>query len=103
MRGLAAGSLVGHGDDFLEGGHARAHLDEARLPQVTESMTESLGRRPSETAVRAFLGVDRTYLEEAFAAIRQEAGSVEAYLSTLGVDASAAEGLRAAWLEPARA
>lgn len=76
---------------------------EARLPQVTESMTESLGRRPSETAVRAFLGVDRTYLEEAFAAIRREAGSVEAYLSTLGVDASAAEGLRAAWLEPARA
>lgn len=76
---------------------------EARLPQVTESMTESLGRRPSETAVRAFLGVDRTYLEEAFAAIRREAGTVEAYLSALGVDASAAEALRAAWLEPARA
>lgn len=76
---------------------------EARLPQVTESMTESLGRRPSETAVRAFLGVDRTYLAEAFAAIRQEAGSVEAYLAGLGVDAPAAEALRAVWLEPAQA
>jgi protein tyrosine/serine phosphatase len=70
---------------------------------VTEAMTESLGRRPSETAVRAFLGVDRTYLAEAFAAIRREAGSVEAYLAGLGVDAGRAEALRRTWLEPAQA
>lgn len=73
---------------------------EARLPQVTEAMTESLGRRPSETAVRAFLGVDRAYLAEAFAAIRREAGSVAAYLEALGVDAAATARLRDLWLEP---
>jgi protein tyrosine/serine phosphatase len=81
----------------------RAARIETRLPQVTEAMTESLGRRPSETAVRAFLGVDRTYLAEAFGAIRQEAGSVEAYLAGLGLDGARVEHLRRTWLEPAQA
>lgn len=74
---------------------------EARLDLVTESMTASLGRRPSETAVRAFLGVDSSYLVEAFVAIRRETGSVEAYLADLGVDAAAAQHLRETWLETA--
>ena len=81
----------------------RAARIETRLPQVTEAMTESLGRRPSETAVRAFLGVERTYLAEAFGAIRQEAGSVEAYLAGLGLDGARVEHLRRTWLEPAQA
>ena len=81
----------------------RAARIETRLPQVREAMTESLGRRPSETAVRAFLGVDRTYLAEAFGAIRQEAGSVEAYLAGLGLDGARVEHLRRTWLEPAQA
>ncbi len=81
----------------------RAARIETRLPQVTEAMTESLGRRPSETAVRAFLGVDRTYLAEAFGAIRREAGSVEAYLAGLGLDGARVEHLRRTWLEPAQA
>jgi protein-tyrosine phosphatase len=81
----------------------RAARIETRLPQVREAMTESLGRRPSETAVRAFLGVDRTYLAEAFGAIRREAGSVEAYLAGLGLDGARVEHLRRTWLEPAQA
>jgi len=81
----------------------RAARIETRLPQVTEAMTESLGRRPSETAVRAFLGVDRAYLAEAFGAIRREAGSVEAYLAGLGLDGARVEHLRRTWLEPAQA
>jgi protein tyrosine/serine phosphatase len=81
----------------------RAARIETRLPQVTEAMTESLGRRPSETAVRAFLGVERTYLAEAFGAIRREAGSVEAYLAGLGLDGARVEHLRRTWLEPAQA
>jgi protein tyrosine/serine phosphatase len=81
----------------------RAARIETRLPQVREAMTESLGRRPSETAVRAFLGVERTYLAEAFGAIRREAGSVEAYLAGLGLDGARVEHLRRTWLEPAQA
>lgn len=81
----------------------RAARIETRLPQVTEALTESLGRRPSETAVRAFLGVERTYLAEAFGAIRREAGSVEAYLAGLGLDGARVEHLRRTWLEPAQA
>lgn len=81
----------------------RAARIEARLPQVTEALTESLGRRPSETAVRAFLGVEAAYLQEAFRSIREKAGSVEAYLAGIGVDAPTAARLREAWLEPRQA
>ena len=81
----------------------RAARIEARLAQVTEVLTQSLGRRPSETAVRAFLGVEGAYLEAAFAAIRERSGSVESYLAGLGVDDRAAGRLRELWLEPAQA
>ena len=81
----------------------RAARIEARLAQVTEALTQSLGRRPSETAVRAFLGVEGAYLEAAFAAIRERSGSVESYLAGLGVDDRAAGRLRALWLAPAQA
>jgi protein tyrosine/serine phosphatase len=70
---------------------------------VQPTLTQSLGRRPSETAVRAFLGVEAAYLEAAFAAIRERSGSVSAYLAGLGVDDRAAGRLRELWLEPAQA
>ena len=81
----------------------RAARIEARLPQVTQSLAESLGRTPSETAVRAFLGVDGAYLAAAFDAITAEHGSIEAYLARLGVDPRAAGRLREIWLEPMEA
>ena len=63
-------------------------------------MAEGLGRTPSGTAVRAFLGVDGAYLAAAFDAITAEHGSIEAYLARLGVDTRAAGQLREIWLEP---
>ena len=80
-------------DDYLLTNVA-ARVD-ARLPMVTEALETSLGKRPSETAVRAFLGVDASYLDAAFTAIRGRSGSVEAYLDVIGVDAEAREALRA--------
>jgi protein tyrosine/serine phosphatase len=81
----------------------RAARIEARLAQVTEALTQSLGRQPSETAVRAFLGVEGAYLQAAFAAIRERSGSIESYLADLGVDDRATNRLRDLWLEPAQA
>ena len=67
---------------------------EARLPTVTEALEKSLGKRPSETAVRAFLGVDASYLDAALASIRAHSGSVDAYLDQIGADADAREAIR---------
>lgn len=74
---------------------------EARLPQVTQALAESLGRTPSEAAVRAFLGVEGDFLAAAFDAIAAECGTIAAYFTRLGIDEKAAERLRALWLEPA--
>ncbi|WP_340644503.1 tyrosine-protein phosphatase [Phenylobacterium sp.] len=80
-------------DDYLLTNVA-ARVD-ARLPMVTEALEKSLGKRPSETAVRAFLGVDGVYLDAALGAIRARAGSVAAYLATIGAPAAACEAIRA--------
>jgi protein-tyrosine phosphatase len=72
---------------------------EARAPMVTKALEQSLGKTPSDVAVRAFLGVDARYLETALEAIATERGSVDAYLAELGVDAAMTERLRAKLLE----
>lgn len=74
--------------------NAAARLEE-RAPVMAKALEQQLGKTPSDVAVRAFLGVDARYLEQAFAAIEAERGSVDAYLADLGVDAAAAERLRA--------
>jgi protein tyrosine/serine phosphatase len=54
---------------------------------ATEMMRENFGREPSAAAVRAFLGVDASYLDKALAAINTQYGDLDAYLDTaLGVD-----------------
>jgi protein-tyrosine phosphatase len=68
---------------------------EQRLPMITEALEKSLGKRPSATAVRAFLGVDASYLDAAFASITSRSGSVEAYLDGIGADAATREAIRA--------
>lgn len=60
---------------------------EERLSMVTEALEASLGRKPSEAAVRAFLGVEAEYLDAAFAAIAERNGGTDAYLDAIGVDA----------------
>jgi protein-tyrosine phosphatase len=71
-----------------------ARLEE-RAPTVAENLEKLLGKRPSDVAVRAFLGVDAAYLDAAFRAIAARHGSTEAYLAELGVDAAATDRLRA--------
>lgn len=71
-----------------------ARLD-ARAPMVAENLEKMLGKRPSDVAVHAFLGVEAAYLQRALDAIAEARGSLDAYLAELGVDAAAAEGLRA--------
>jgi protein tyrosine/serine phosphatase len=67
---------------------------EARLPAVTEALEQSLGRRPSETAVRAFLGVSAEYLDAAYAAIADRCGGLDGYLDRIGIDAARRERVR---------
>ncbi|WP_374574056.1 tyrosine-protein phosphatase [Phenylobacterium sp.] len=62
-----------------------ARVDE-RIPMVTESLQATLGRTPSEAAVRAFLGVEAEYLDTAFAAIAERCGGPDGYLDFIGVD-----------------
>jgi protein-tyrosine phosphatase len=54
------------------------------------------GRRPSEAAMRAAMGVEARYLAATFAVIDEEYGSLDAYLErALGVDAAMREQVRA--------
>lgn len=71
-----------------------ARLDE-RLPQVRDSLEANLGRRPSDEAVRAFLGVRHEYLDAAYASMKARHGGLEGYLDFIGVDAPMRERVRA--------
>ncbi len=71
---------------------------EARAPMVAKALEQSLGKAPSDVAVRAFLGVEAAYLEKALTTIAAERGSMEAYLAELGVDAAMTDRLRARFL-----
>jgi protein tyrosine/serine phosphatase len=56
---------------------------------ASEMLRESFGREPSAAAVRAFLGVDASYLDNALGAIHGQYGDLDAYLDkALGVDAA---------------
>jgi protein-tyrosine phosphatase len=59
-----------------------------RLPTLMEHFTQLAGRTPTEEAARVAMGVEAGYLETAFAAIKAQHGSLDAYLEqVLGVDA----------------
>jgi protein tyrosine/serine phosphatase len=67
-----------------------------RLPLLMEHFTEVAGRPPSEEAARVAMGVEAGYLETAFAAIKAQHGSLDAYLEeVLGVDAKARAAIEA--------
>jgi protein tyrosine/serine phosphatase len=60
---------------------------ERRVPVMMQVMKELTGKTPTEAAVRTALGVEAHYLENAFNAIHQRHGSLDAYLEkALGVD-----------------
>lgn len=59
---------------------------ETRGPEVAAVIERNFGRRPSEAATRAFLGVEAEYLAAAYQAVRDSHGSLDAYLAdVLGV------------------
>ena len=58
-------------------------------------MEERLARKLDAASLRPMLGVNVDYLREAFAALHERHGSVDAYLAdVLGVDANARQRLR---------
>jgi protein tyrosine/serine phosphatase len=60
---------------------------EERAPEIGRRIKEAYGRKASDAAVRAFLGVEPAFLEMAFAEIHARSGSLDGYLtSVLGVD-----------------
>lgn len=66
----------------------------ARLPQITQSIEELSGKRPAPEAVMTVMGVDTVYLDNAFAAMDEHFGGVDAYLEhTLGVTPAVREAL----------
>ena len=68
---------------------------EARLPRIQERMEERLARKLDAASLRPMLGVNTDYLREAFAALLERHGSIDAYLTdVLGVDAAARQRLR---------
>jgi protein-tyrosine phosphatase len=89
LLGVHADDIV---DDFVLTNQA-ARLEE-RLPTVSKALAQSLGKVPSDAAVRAFLGVDAAYLTKAFDAIRSKHGSIEVYMANIGVGVGVTERLR---------
>lgn len=69
---------------------------ERRAPLFIAAIEEATGRRPSEAAARAAMGVEADYLAAAFAVIKAEHGSLDGYLEqALNLDAKTREAVRA--------
>jgi protein-tyrosine phosphatase len=65
-----------------------------RTPEIARRIEATYGRKATDAAVHAFLGVEPDYLHTALGAIRERHGSVDAYLErVLGVDAVSREAL----------
>ncbi|ENZ80883.1 protein tyrosine/serine phosphatase [Caulobacter vibrioides OR37] len=61
-----------------------------------DHIEQATGRRPTEAAMRAAMGVEARYLAAAFAVIKQEHGSLDGYLEqAIGLDASTRDKVRA--------
>jgi protein tyrosine/serine phosphatase len=69
---------------------------EARTPEIAAQIERSFGRKASDAAVRAFLGVEPGFLHAGFGEIRARHGTLDAYLEqALGVDRALRERLEA--------
>jgi protein tyrosine/serine phosphatase len=72
----------------------------ARTPMVVAMIAQETGRTPTEAAIRAAIGVEAEYLDQAFQAIDASHGGLDAYLEReLGVDAALRAQLEAQLLE----
>lgn len=85
-------SVLGvHRDDMLEDYMlTNTAVDmERRAPEIARQLSARTGRVASHAAVVAFIGVEEAFLKAAFAAIRREHGSLDAYVrDVLGVDSA---------------
>ncbi len=88
--GVAAADVTA---DFLQTNTAM--MTPERRRRVSASLQPIIGQPPSEAILLGFMGVSATHLDIAFDAINAEAGSLHAYLATLGVDAARLQRLRA--------
>lgn len=69
---------------------------QGRAPAIAAQIEREFGRKASHEAVVAFLGVEETFLQAAFAEIRARYGSLDGYLEqALGVDAALRERIEA--------
>jgi protein-tyrosine phosphatase len=69
---------------------------ERRGAAFMDHIQEVTGRRPSEAAMRAAMGVEARYLAATFEVIKAEHGSLDGYLETVvGLDATTRERVRA--------
>ncbi|OYW26963.1 MAG: protein tyrosine phosphatase, partial [Caulobacter sp. 12-67-6] len=69
---------------------------ERRGPKFMEIIHELTGRTPTEAAVRAAMGVEAQYLAAAFAAMKDQFGSLDGYLEqAVGLNADTREAVRA--------
>lgn len=68
---------------------------EGRAPEMAAQLEKVAGRRPSDDAVVAFMGVEPAFLEAAIGSIEARSGSLDAYLETaLGVDGARRDRIR---------
>lgn len=79
---------VGREDMMADYLLTNAAVDLERMAPTFAKQIEAMsGRKPSDDAVVAFMGVEPAYLDAAFAAIDQSYGSTDAYLGqVIGVD-----------------
>ena len=69
---------------------------ERRGAAFMDSVEALTGRRPSEAAARAAMGVEARYLAAAFAAMKEQFGSLDGYLEqAVGLDAATRDQVRA--------
>ena len=91
--------VAGVGDDDVIDDYLLTN-DPARFDRrgaaFMDHIHEATGRRPSEAAMRAAMGVEARYLAAAFEVIKAEHGSLDGYLETVvGLDAETRERVRA--------
>lgn len=78
--------------DFMQTNAAM--MTPERRRRVAASLQPIIGQAPSEAILLGFMGVTAAHLDIALAAIDTQAGSLGAYLATLGVDAARLQRLR---------
>ncbi|WP_165190768.1 tyrosine-protein phosphatase [Caulobacter soli] len=91
--------VAGVGDDDIVDDYLLTNNEErfaVRGPKMAAALETELGRRPSDAAMRAAMGVEADYLATAIAEMKAQYGSLDGYLDqAVGLDAAGREAVRA--------